>query len=46
VTHVFPREVQLLVERHGLRLERAFGNYDGSPVRPDSPRIIARCCRK
>ena len=46
ITHIFPRELQLLVERHGLQIERTWGNYDGSHVHPDSPRIIARCCRK
>ena len=42
---IFPREFQLLVERHGLRIERLFGNYDGSPLEDDSPRMIARCYR-
>jgi SAM-dependent methyltransferase len=46
LTYIFPRELRLLVERHGLRVERMFGNYDASPVRADSPRLIARCCRK
>ena len=45
MTWMFPRELQLLVERHGLRIERLFGNYDGSDLLPESPRIIARCCR-
>ena len=45
MTWLFPREFQLLVERHGLRVERLFGNYDGSPLDDDSPRMIARCCR-
>jgi SAM-dependent methyltransferase len=45
MTWLFPREFQLLVERHGLRVERLFGNYDGSALAADSPRIIARCCR-
>lgn len=46
MTWLFPRELQLLVERHGLAIERLFGNYDGSPLKADSPRIIARCCRR
>ena len=46
VTHVFPRELRLLADRHGLEVERTFGNYDGSAVHAESPRIIARCCRK
>jgi SAM-dependent methyltransferase len=45
MTWLFPRELQLLVERHGLKVERLFGNYDGSRLRADSPRMIARCCR-
>ena len=44
MTYVFPRELQLLLERNGLQIERLFGNYDGSPVGIDSPRMIARCC--
>lgn len=46
MTSIYPRELQLLAERHGLVVEAMWGNYDGSPVTPDSPRIIARCCRK
>jgi ubiquinone/menaquinone biosynthesis C-methylase UbiE len=45
MTWIFPRELQLLLERHGLRIERLFGNYDGSALNDDSPRMIARCCR-
>ena len=44
-TFVFPRELQLLLERNGLKVERLFGNYDGSPLDDDSPRMIARCRR-
>ena len=44
-TFLFPRELQLLLERNGLRIERMFGNYDGSPLGDDSPRMIARCTR-
>jgi SAM-dependent methyltransferase len=43
MTWVFPRELQLLLERNGLRIERLFGNYDGSELAANSPRIIARC---
>lgn len=43
---IFPRELQLLLERNGLRIERLYGNYDGSEVDDESPRLIARCCRK
>jgi ubiquinone/menaquinone biosynthesis C-methylase UbiE len=46
MTFIFPRELRLLIERHGLKIEHLFGNYDGSPLTPDSPRIIARCCRR
>jgi SAM-dependent methyltransferase len=46
MTWLFPRELQLLVERHGLVIERLFGNYDAGPLAADSPRIIARCCRR
>jgi SAM-dependent methyltransferase len=45
MTYIFPRELQLLLERNGLQIERLFGNYDGSPLTPHSPRMIARCTR-
>lgn len=45
LTWIFPRELQLLLERNGLRIERLWGDYDGSGVDDDSPRLIARCCR-
>lgn len=44
LTYMFPRELNLLMERNGLRVERMFGNYDGSEVGANAPRIIARCC--
>ena len=44
ITYIFERELRLLLERNGLKVERVFGNYDGAPVRPNSPRLIARCC--
>jgi len=44
MTYIFERELRLLLERNGLRIEQIFGNYDGTPVRPNSPRLIARCC--
>ncbi|MBC7816130.1 MAG: hypothetical protein IAG10_04455, partial [Planctomycetaceae bacterium] len=43
MTYFFPRELQMLLERNGLKIERLFGNYDGSEVTPASPRLIARC---
>jgi SAM-dependent methyltransferase len=45
MTWLLPRELHLLLERNGLAIEHLFGDYDASPVRPESPRIIARCCR-
>ena len=45
LTYLFPRELQVLLERNGLRIETLCGNYDGSPLRLSSPRMIARCCR-
>jgi SAM-dependent methyltransferase len=43
MTCIFPRELRLLLERNGLRIERLWGNYDGSPFDKGSPRMIARC---
>ncbi|HEX3358391.1 MAG TPA: class I SAM-dependent methyltransferase [Tepidisphaeraceae bacterium] len=45
LTFMFPRELRLLMERNGLRIEKLYGDYDGSELTNDSPRIIA-CCRK
>ena len=45
MTWLFPRELQLLMERNGLKIEKLWGNYDGSPLKSDSPRIIARCVK-
>ena len=45
LTYLFDRELRILLERNGLEIERLWGNYDGSPLKLDSPRIIARCCR-
>ena len=44
-TYVFPRELRILLERNGLRIEHLWGDYDGSPIGANSPRMIARCCR-
>lgn len=41
LTYLFPRELTMLLERNGFTVEACFGNYDGSPVTSDSPRIIA-----
>ncbi len=43
LTFLFPRELQLLLERNGLKIESLYGNYDGSRLVADSPRMIA-CC--
>jgi len=43
MTCIFPRELELLLERNGLRIERLWGNYDGSAFAKHSPRMIARC---
>ena len=40
MTWIFPRELQLLLERNGLRIEAMYGNYDGSKLTPASPRMI------
>jgi SAM-dependent methyltransferase len=45
MTCIFPRELRLLVERHGMRIEHLWGNYDGSGFGKDSPRMIARCVK-
>jgi ubiquinone/menaquinone biosynthesis C-methylase UbiE len=43
MTWIFPRELQLLLERNGLRIEAMYGNYDGSKLGAGSPRMIVRC---
>jgi len=45
LTFLFPRELQLLLERNGLLIERLWGDYDGGKLSADSPRMIV-CCRK
>jgi len=42
MTWLFPRELHLLLERNGLRIEHLWGNYDGSELKDDSPRMIVR----
>lgn len=42
MTFIFPRELEILLERNGFELEYLWGNYDGSAVEADSPRLIAR----
>ena len=43
LTFIFPRELRLLLERHGLKIEKMYGDYDGSELNADSPRMIALC---
>jgi SAM-dependent methyltransferase len=45
MTFMFPRELQLLLERNGLKIEHLYGNYDGSALKAESPRMIV-CCRR
>jgi SAM-dependent methyltransferase len=45
LTWMLPRELTLLLERNGLRVEKMWGNYDESAVTQNSPRIIAKCRR-
>ncbi len=46
LTFVFPRELRLLLERNGLLIEKNYGDYDGSELNADSPRMIAVCRRR
>ena len=43
LTFIFPRELQILLERNGFIIERLFGDHDGKDLNADSPRLIARC---
>jgi ubiquinone/menaquinone biosynthesis C-methylase UbiE len=43
MTFIFPRELRILLERNGLKIERLWGDYDGSPLTANSPRMIASC---
>jgi ubiquinone/menaquinone biosynthesis C-methylase UbiE len=43
MTIIFPRELQLLVERNGFKIDKLFGDHDGGPLRAGSPRMIASC---
>src|SRR6185312_12022460 len=45
LTFMFDRELRILLERNGRKIEKMWGNYDGSELKTSSPRIIARCCR-
>ncbi|HZZ42205.1 MAG TPA: class I SAM-dependent methyltransferase [Tepidisphaeraceae bacterium] len=41
LTWLMPRELQLLLERNGFQITRLYGDYDGSAMTGDSPRIIS-----
>jgi SAM-dependent methyltransferase len=41
MTWLFPRELNLLLERNGMTVERLFGDHDGTPLTDNSPRLIA-----
>jgi len=43
LTFLFPRELRILLERNGLQIEKLYGNYDGSKLNANSPRMIASC---
>jgi SAM-dependent methyltransferase len=43
LTFIFPRELRILLERNGLKIEKLYGNYDGSKLNANSPRMIAAC---
>lgn len=40
LTWMMFRELELLLARHGFKVEQAWGDYDGSAVSSSSPRII------
>ncbi len=46
MTFLFPRELRILMERNGLIIEKMFGDYDGSELSSDSPRMISVCRRR
>jgi SAM-dependent methyltransferase len=41
MTWLFPRELQLLLERNGFSIQRLWGDHDGSALTDDAPRLIA-----
>jgi SAM-dependent methyltransferase len=43
LTFIFPRELQILLERNGFEVEQTWGDHDGSALDADSPRIIVQC---
>jgi ubiquinone/menaquinone biosynthesis C-methylase UbiE len=45
LTWLFAREMQMLLERNGFRLDTIYGNYDGNKLTDDSPRMITVATR-
>jgi len=45
LTWLFPREMQMLLERNGFRLDEMYGDYDGNDVGENSPRMITVASR-
>jgi ubiquinone/menaquinone biosynthesis C-methylase UbiE len=43
MTAIFPRELQLLLEGNGFKIDKLYGDYDGKPLTASSPRMIASC---
>jgi SAM-dependent methyltransferase len=43
LTHIFPRELRLLLERNGFEIRKIYGDYDGSEVSQRSTRLVAWC---
>jgi len=46
LTYMFPRELHMLLDRHGLTIHKIYGDHQGNPLDNDSPRMIAWCTRK
>lgn len=42
---LFPVQFRMLLDRHDLEVEHFYGDYDGSGLSSDSPRMIV-CCRQ
>ena len=45
LTWIVPRELEILLERNGFKLEALYGDYDGSTLKDESPRMIAMAAR-
>lgn len=46
LTYIFERELVMLLERNGFAIESVAGDYDGSAVDGESPRLIAHARRR